>query len=293
MRNNRLMTGVVGVVLVGLMTACGGGGSGDASKATAAANQVNAKYGLPQGVTKLTVGTSVGTAPYEYYEAGNTELKGYEPDLLNEAAKRLGISLDWQATEFSALFSGLDSKRYDLLANGLIDRKSRQQNYDILDYIGDASGFLGKKGTTDKLKTLADVCGHSLGIHSGSTWEAFFDAESKKCIEAGRPPIETILVKDPTGATLAVGTGRVDFAVNQYPLLTFAAKQDDTTEVGDLKYLEGFVGLVFPKESPLIPPFQKVLDEMIQDGTYEAILKKWDLEKLAVKKTALNAGTAE
>ncbi|WP_309066244.1 ABC transporter substrate-binding protein [Microbacterium sp.] len=285
-----VITAVTATLALGI-TACGSSTPEEPASAKPAGN--GGEYGLPADVTKFTIGTSVGTAPYEYYEAGSNEVAGYEPDLLAEVADRLGVEIEWNPTDFGAMFSALEAGRTDFIANGLIDRKSRQADFDMLDYIKDASGFLGLEGTTAQLKTMEDVCGHSLAVPSGTTWEGYFDEQSKKCIENGDEKIEIVLVKDPTAATLAVTSKRVEFAVNQQPLLAFAAQQTQGLEVGDLTYLEGVVAMAFPKDSDLLEPVQKVLDEMIADGTYLEILEKWGMDDLAVEKTSVNAGTAE
>lgn len=289
MSSKKFFIGVISATLILGLSACGSGGS----EAASGTNEATGDYGLPAGTTKLVIGTSVGTAPYEFYEAGSNDISGYEPDLLAEAAKRLGVEMEWAPSEFGAMFSALNAERTDFIANGLIDRKSRQKEFDMVDYIKDASGFLGVEGSTAQLKTMRDVCGRTLGVPAGTTWEDYFDKQSKECVSEGDPKIEIVLVKDPTAATLAVRTGRVEFAVNQQPLLAYAAQQTEGLEVGSLTYLEGVVALAFPQESELIEPMQKVLDEMMADGTYRKILEKWGMDDLAMNQTALNSGTTE
>jgi ABC-type amino acid transport substrate-binding protein len=82
---------------------------------------------LPGGKDTLVVGTSVGAPPYEFYEGSNTEVLGYEPELLKAAADVLGAKVQFQVADYTALFGGLDAKRYDLVAFGLVDRKARQE----------------------------------------------------------------------------------------------------------------------------------------------------------------------
>lgn len=288
MGTKRTVLGVLVSAALLVLAGCGSseksdeGGSGDGGK-----------YGLPQGIASVTIGTAVGTAPYEFYEGSSKEIKGYEPDLLNEVASRLGVKIEWKTTDFPALFTGLDSGRFDLAANGIIDRKSRQERYDVLDYIKDASSVAGLAGSTSSIKDTQDLCGKTLATQSGTSFEVFFNEESKKCKAEQKPEIKVLLFKDPAGATLAVKSGRADFVSNQIALLAYSATQEKDLEVGSATYLEGLAGLVFPKGSPLIEPFSNAIDELISDGTYAEILAKWDLSNLAIDETALNAGTLE
>ena len=49
-------------------------------------------------------------------------------------------------------------------------------------------------------------------------------------------------------------------------------------------------GLPIPKGSPLAAPLKAALEEMIADGTYIAILKKWNVEAGAVSEISINGG---
>jgi|SRR5580765_1387519 len=289
MRLRRSLYSTLGVALLVTTAACGNSSDDSTGSASGSAG----KYGMPSDVKMLDVGTSVGAPPYEFYESGSTEVKGYEPDLMKEIAKRLGVELSWRVTDFGALFTGLDTGRYTMLANGLIDRKSRQAKYDVLDYITDASALLGKSGSTGAIQSMDDVCGKDVGVPVGTSYEAFFNDQQKKCAADGKPKLTVTTFKDPTGVVLAVSTGRVDYGANQVPLVAYQASKTSGLEVSKFQYLEGLVGMVFPKDSKLIEPFGKVIDEMIADGTYAKILGDWGLEDLAVEKTKVNAATTE
>jgi polar amino acid transport system substrate-binding protein len=240
------------------------------------------------------IGTGVGAPPYEFYEGNDTTtIQGFEPDLLRAVAEREGVNLDWQVTEFESLFSSLDSGRFDFLAYGLADRRSRQEKYDLLDYVKNEQGFMGKT-ETDPAVEMVDLCGKSVAALAGSVVESQLMTESEGvCVDAGLEPIEILPVQNQSGIVQAVTTGRTDYASADVPLLAYEAQQVGGLEVFPLTYLEGFTAMVFPKDSELSTRIAAAIDELIADGTYAQILSEWDLESLALEETEFNAGTAD
>ncbi|WP_374312014.1 transporter substrate-binding domain-containing protein [Microbacterium sp.] len=244
------------------------------------------------GAELIRVGTSVGAAPYEYYEEGTTSpLLGYEPDLLNEAFKRMGVEPEYIVGEYEALAPGLQADRFDMAMFGLTDRVSRQESFDMLDYGKDASGFLGREGTTGAIQSLDDICGKTVAVQEGSTVEAFLGEQSATCTADGNGPITLVTSPDLPAILLAVTSGRADYATSNIPLLAFGAQQLEGVEVGDFAYLEEYIAFMMPKDSELTPRLMDAIDSMIEDGTYQEILETWEIPALAIPKTELNQGT--
>lgn len=281
-------TGAVAIALglfASLVAACGS----DASNA-----DDDAASELPGRQSTLVVGTSVGAPPYEFYDEGSTsEVLGYEPDLLKAAGDLLGVDVEFQVAEYTALFAALDAERYDFVAFGLVDRTSRQEQYDVLDYAKDASGFLGKTGSTEELGSMSDVCGKTIAVQAGASVEAALMEESGRCEQDGKPAIELLASKDLPAIAMAVTSGRADYASSQVPLLAYNASQMEGLEVAKLTYLEGFVGFVLPKDSELTEPLGEAIDKLMENGKYDEIMDKWGLGDLTLESTSVNAGTVQ
>lgn len=285
MKNSKIGAATTALALcASMVAACGPDSNADGNGASQ----------LPGGKSTLVVGTSVGAPPYEFYDEGSTsEVLGYEPDLLKAAGDLLGVDVEFQVADYTALFGALDAKRYDFVAFGLVDRQSRQEQYDVLDYAKDASGFLGKMGTTGELSSMSDVCGKTVAVQSGASVEATLIEESKRCEEGGNPAIDLLTSKDLPAIALAVTSGRADYASSQVPLLAYNASQLEGLEVSKLTYLDGFVGFVLPKDSELTEPLGDAIDTLMENGTYDEIMEKWGLGDLSLDSTSVNAGSVE
>lgn len=117
----RLIAGVA--LALTAVLALSGCGSGSAEKTASAAESNNSQ------VRTIHVVTSGSPAPYVLKDAqGN--LDGQNIALLKEIFKRLPqYKVEYSITEFKSLFLGLDSGRYQIVANNFAKTPERQKKY--------------------------------------------------------------------------------------------------------------------------------------------------------------------
>lgn len=108
-----LMTVITG----GLLTAC-------ASGSAASDNS----WETVQEKEKLTVATSGTLFPASYYNDDN-ELIGYDVDVIKEAAKRLGLSVEFKEYNVDGQISSVTRGESDLAANDYTLTKAREKNF--------------------------------------------------------------------------------------------------------------------------------------------------------------------
>ncbi len=71
------------------------------------------------------------TPPFNYYKNGK-ELVGFEVDLANELAKRLGVKVQWVVQPFNTLLVGIAQDRFDLIATSFAVTPARQEAVDFV-----------------------------------------------------------------------------------------------------------------------------------------------------------------
>lgn len=248
-----------------------------------------ADYGLPAGTSTVRVASGIAAPPYVFYAPDGTTVMGYEPDLLAEAAKRLGITLEWNNVEYTQMFAGVGTGRFDLGAYGVIDRKEREESLDILSYIKGYATVAGKAGV-ENITDFKAFCGTSMVIVQGQSYEDYWRKYSTENCDPDGKPIKSLIVKDDPAAVLALKTDRVQYFPSAAFSLAYLAQQSDGSikVANGIKYFENRIGFIFPKGSKLAPAFRAVIQEMMDDGTYLTILKKWSLEGGAIKDAKIN-----
>ncbi|WP_199551922.1 ABC transporter substrate-binding protein [Streptomyces sp. N35] len=262
---------------------------------------------LPEDVRKagtLRVGTSVGSPPGAYYPLGSSRSNGagsgggsgkapagQDIDLADAVAKVLGLKLQRQDASFETILPALGSGKYDFGTGNFGVTAERLKTIDFVTYINDGQGFAVKKGNTElgrKVTDLTQLCGLTIGTGAGTTFEATLTEQQGVCAKEGRKPYDVKVYSD-NGATLtALQQGRIDVIMSTINGLRYQAAQaaSGTTFLGEFHRLD--VGFAFKKGSPLTKAFQAAVDELIKDGTYARILKKWGTSPSAIESSRIN-----
>lgn len=127
----------------------------------------------------IRTGIDATFAPHAMPRLGGG-LEGFNIDLANELAKRMGRPITIEGTEFSALIPGLNAGRYDFLIAPTTVTPERAKNllftegYMETDYM-----FVQRKGEPP-LATLDDLKGKRIAVNKGSAYENWAKANAEK-----------------------------------------------------------------------------------------------------------------
>ncbi len=290
------------------LTACGSGDSGGTAPAgaqaspapsddpVAAVRRVDAIAALlPDDVReagKLRVGSSIGFPPGAYYPNGPDKAPaGQDIDLADAVAQVLGIELERQDASFETILPALGSGKYDFGTGNFGVTSERLKTIDFVTYINDGQGFAVKKGNTElgnKVTELTQLCGLTIGTGAGTTFEATLTARKGECAEAGKKPYDVKVYAENAATLSALQQGRIDVIMSTINGLRYQASQpaSQTTFLGEFHRLD--VGFAFKKGSPLTEAFQAAVNELIENGTYDRILKKWGTTDSAIETSRIN-----
>jgi polar amino acid transport system substrate-binding protein len=289
----RAVQSVLGIAAVALaVSACGGssknttssapssappaaGSSSSAAPATSASTPASTAAQLPlktEGV--LTVGACVPAPGFINGKAsGNTipNPTGFEVDVANEIAKRLGIpQVKWVSVPFANLFSPAPTK-FDFDINEITITAKRQQVVDFSAPYFDANqALLVHKGTpAENAKTLADVKKLHLGGQATTTGLDYI----KNNIKPQSSPKEYSLT---TTAIQAVKVKQIDGFVIDTPIAIAAMKQfpNDLAVVGQFITHEQY-GILFQKGDALKTAVDGAIGAMKADGTLKKLQDTW------------------
>ncbi|MFD5854528.1 ABC transporter substrate-binding protein [Streptomyces chartreusis] len=291
-----------------VLTACGSGDTGGTAAVGAQASPVptddpvaavrkvdSAAALLPADVReagKLKVGSSIGFPPGAYYPNGTDKAAaGQDIDLADAVAKVLGVELERQDASFETILPALGSGKYDFGTGNFGVTAERLKSIDFVTYINDGQGFAVKQGNTElkgKVTDLTQLCGLTIGTGAGTTFEATLAAQKGVCAKAGRKPYDVKVYSENAATLTALQQGRIDVIMSTINGLRYQAAQpaSQTAFLGEFHRLD--VGFAFRKGSPLTKAFQAAVDELIKDGTYTRILKKWGTSASAIDASRIN-----
>jgi len=148
-----------------------------------------------------------------------------------------------------------------------------------------------KQGNTElkgKVTDLTQLCGLTIGTGAGTTFEATLTSQKGVCAKAGKKPYDVKVYSENAATLTALQQGRIDVIMSTINGLRYQAAQpaSQTAFLGEFHRLD--VGFAFKKGSPLTKAFQAAVDELIKDGTYSRILKKWGTSASAIDASRIN-----
>jgi polar amino acid transport system substrate-binding protein len=230
--------------------------------------------------------------PMDFKDPATNTLTGLDYDLGNALAQRLGVKIKWQETGFEQMINALTTDRVDMVLSGMTDTAERQASVTFVDYFTSGPQFytLQKNAATNE---IIDLCGKKVGTSRRTTFPAEIAEWSKaNCEAAGKPAINVIGTEGSADARAQLRQSRIDAAMQGSETLPYLKTQEkDMYKTVGLPISKQFTGLGVSKKKPELSEAVKVaLQSMVDDGSYQAILKKWDLELGAIQTVTINAG---
>ena len=216
----------------------------------------------------LNVGSYPNNPPFEYKtESGGFE--GFEVDIVNEAAKRIGMTTNIAAYDFQPLFAATSSGRIDAAISSITITKERLKSQSFTQPYYDADMGVATKTDSD-IKGVKDLKGKIVGVLSGSTgdtWAKEHQASDGFAEVKGYNTQQEVL--------LDLSAGRVDAVISDVPGMQYAFTKMKGLEVREhIKTGEQY-GLMLTKDHPLLEKLNNALTEMKKDGTMASIHQKW------------------
>ncbi|MFF8843159.1 ABC transporter substrate-binding protein [Streptomyces sp. NPDC015127] len=299
----------VGVALAGLLpllAACGGtpsaGGTGPGSAAEsgqAAAQEKDPKLAalLPKKVRdsgELIVAEGDDYPPLVSLGQDNKTLVGMEPELMRAIGQVLGVEVTFSKASFDSIIGGVQSRRYDLAIQAMLDKPERRQHVTFVDYFRTSSAILVQQKNAESIGSLDDLCGRTAAVENGTAQVEDIEAQAKKCEAAGKPAAKALVFPDSVGCFQALSTGRADAFVGGTPTVAYQAGQSggQLRQVGEPYRFLPYGILVNKQDKDLVDAVRQALQKLIDNGTYGEILKRWDVESGALDKVTVNGGAA-
>ena len=279
-------------LLIPAVAGCGSDGDNEPKNVSA---KTAALGTITPGVIKVAV------QPYApYTRVQGDRIVGLYGDILDYAAKKLGLEVKPQVTDFAGMLAGVQSRRVDITIGGVAWSADRQKQGLFTDppyYSPPAMAV--RSGKT--YKTVDDLKGLQLGTVEGYVWV--------KSIQAV-PDAKLHAYPDANGVFDDLGAGRVDVGFLD-PLIIIAAQKERPELKIDTQYMtpptaaqvkakpayEYFqpyqTGFYLPKKATkLEKAISAQIDAMYENGELEKLVKKYGGDPEQFLKPSADVATA-
>lgn len=227
--------------------------------------------GLFANVKIINIGTEGVYAPFTFVDEKG-KLTGYDIEVITEAAKRSGIKINFITTPWDSMFLGLESKKYDIIANQISKNSDREKKYLFSDSYLISGAQIIVKDNNNKIKNLDDLKGKKVGTSVGSNYNKLLTEFDKK------KEINLVYYDgNVTEIFQEISLGRIDATVNDRLTVGENVKKlglKVKTVGSPINSVPSY--FVFRKDSEdLKEKIDKAILSMKKDGTLGKISKKW------------------
>lgn len=229
--------------------------------------------------------------PWEYLaEDGQTPV-GIDVDLGHAIAAKLGLTYESRTAEFSTMLAALGTS-YDIGINAMSITNERKRAANFVHYANSGSEWVIQAGNPSGFDP-AELCGAVIAMQPGTWYETQLIEASTACTEAGKPAIEMLSFSEQTAAFTRVAVGGAAATIAGGATALYAVKQSN----GAMEVMHpagalagtGKVGIPTPKDDvELAQLVADAINDLIADGTYQAIFDHWGVGPLGVDTATVN-----
>jgi len=242
---------------------------------------------------ELVIGALMDVPPVDFYSMDG-DPTGINPDLAAAVGDLLGVKVSFRQYDFAGLRPALQAGQIDLIWDSMNDTVARQEVLDFIDYMAAPDTLLLAAGNPQHIQSLGDMCGMRVATVRGAAQINRVEAASDACMTHGEEAIELKLFGSAGDGRLQVQTGRVDAFIGNGPVLFYLAKTADDGKTFSALKLEddraAYYGIAFRKEdTQLRKAVVTALQVLMDGGEYEAVLRKYGLDDLALSQPLINS----
>lgn len=219
----------------------------------------------------LVMGTSADYPPFEYIDSATSEeIIGFDIDLANALAEKLGYTIEVKDFDFSGLIPAIQAGQVDLVLSGMSPTPERAENVDFSDIYYTAQDLVVTSKDSN-ITSIEDLEGKTVGVQLASIQE---DAAN----EIAKTVDITVENRDRIPQLIQeIKAGRFDAAIIEDVVAQGYMDKDDS--------LAGFAAtegnedagsaIAFPKDSELTEKFNAELVKMKENGELDELVVKW------------------
>jgi polar amino acid transport system substrate-binding protein len=285
-----LGVGAAAVLMAATAAACGSSTpTNPAPTATSSVDQALAAK-VPADIKAagtIKIGTDSTYAPSEFLDTNGQTIIGFDVDLFNAVAAKLGLKTDWQTASFDDIIPGVSTGKYQMGVSSFTINADREKQVTMVSYFQAGTQWAQKAGGSIDPN---NACGKKVAVQASTVEVDDITARNTACTGAGKPSITIDQYQAQSDATNAVISGKDDAMLADSPVSAYAVQQTNGQLAldGDI-YASAPYGYVLPKDqTDFAAAIAGAVQDLITDGTYTQILTHWGVQAGGITTPAVN-----
>jgi polar amino acid transport system substrate-binding protein len=291
----RLALTMVGAILLTVsVSACGEKRSGTASgqPQTTVSADPDLAARVPAAIKadgKIVVGTESSYAPAEFLDNDGKTVVGFDVDLFNAVAAKMGLKVEWVSANFGDIITGVNAGKYEAGVSSFTINDERKKQALMVSYYEVGTQWATRKGNPQSI-AINNACGRKVAVQKDTVQVDDLAARSKKCVTEGRKPITVDQFPGQDAATAAVVSGKDDAVLADYPVMAYAVQRSSGQLVMlDAMYDAAPYGYVIARDQTA---FAEVVRDatkaVMEEGAYRKVLQTWSVTDGAITDPTVN-----
>lgn len=209
--------------------------------------------------------------PFEYHDEKTNKVIGYDIDVAEAIAKKIGVPLEVREMQFTSLIPSLQNSQADLVIAAMYITDQRKEVVDFADPYMDTGMVLAVRSDNTDIKSTSDLNGKIVGVKTGATSEKVAQELKDKGIK-----MEIKSYKETVDYLLDMENGRLDASINDLLNQLEYNKTHPNVKVVGETFTKASLGIAVKKgDKELLDVINGVLKEMKQNGESDKLYKKW------------------
>lgn len=218
----------------------------------------------------IVMGTNAAFPPFE--EIKGDEIVGFDIELSQLIADRLGKELKIEDMEFGQLLGAVSGGKIDFIAAGMTVDEERAKQVDFSDSYFKSKQVIIVKEDNDTINTAKDLEGKQVGVQLGTTGDLFvrgYEGENGETINVVQFDKGAMAVAD-------LSIGKIDAVViDEEPAKKIIANYEGVKVIEASFIDESYAIAVKKGNTELLNTINEVLTEIKADGTYDQLYAKY------------------
>lgn len=208
-------------------------------------------------------------SPWTYHDESDA-LVGYDVEIAEAIAEKLGVTVEFVEGEWDGLLAGLDDGRYDIMVNGVGITEERELKYDFSTPYAFNRTAVIVCGDYDEIASMEDLQGKTTANTISSTYA--LQAEAYGATVTG--------VDDLNQTIELLLSGRIDATLNAEVVFSDYLKAHPEANIKVATYSDDVERVAIPVRkgedtASLLNAINAALSELAEDGTLSALSEKY------------------
>ena len=216
---------------------------------------------------EMVAGNGGAYPPFDMVIDG--QLAGFDIDMGNEIARRMGVKIKWEKIDFSGIIAALTSKRVDLLITAMTKTPERAQRIGFsVSYYETGIAAALKPGV--KIDSPKDLAGKVVAVQVGTSGERYIRDNFGSVVK------ELKVFNEFPLAFADVEAGRADAVVNTLPVVRYNASRRGNKLAIAGPWTSTDVGInVRLEDTALMAEINRHLEALKTEGFLAKLDQKW------------------